>query len=122
MTQFTVGQKVAINRTHVVIVEKVTPTGRATAGGMTFGADGIERSDAPLYARNRIEEITPEIKNVLERRRRARAVAPELFDILNRVTAWVHNTVSAKSYAPAMDAVEKAERLNAAIREIMGDK
>lgn len=124
-TPWSVGQIAVINRQTVVTIEKVTPSGRVVAGGRTFDAGGIERKAGRDWCnRARLEPLTPEIQAEMELLRRAVKSSRDADRVIREVDTWLRKRFSlfGRREIPDITDVEKAERLVAAIREVMGDE
>ena len=65
MTVWTAGQQVALNRAHIVTIDRVTPSGRACIGERVFYPDGREREAESTrvwgVSGGTIEVLTPAI-------------------------------------------------------------
>lgn len=119
-TPWNVGQRVVIGRDTVATVARVTPGGRAIVNGRTFKATGWEYGGG--YSGSRLEPLTPSIEaelNLIKTRWGAQqAVSKAIAD----TERWSRRKFSAwNRFVPEAADIDKAERLIAAIREIIGD-
>lgn len=122
--QWKVGQRAVISRTRVVTIERVTPAGRVIADGRTFNADGSERSSGAPYNRPKLEPFTPEIQAEMDLVIRGRKAANEAIVAVEMAEKWLRRTFSSWGGRSVPDAedVEKAEKLTAAIQQVLGDE
>lgn len=112
------GQRAVINRQRVVVIDKVTPSGRATVGHQTFNPDGMERSTR--LRRDRLEPLTPEIEAEMALVQRAREMRQPIQDIINKAEQWLLRALSTyDGRIPDPADVARAETLAAAIREVL---
>jgi hypothetical protein len=115
-----VGQTAIINRTRIVTVERVTPSGRVIAAGRTFGSDGMERTGGEYRSRANLEPLTPEIQAEMELADRGRKASGDAHAALQSAEKWLCRALSSwGGGVPEAENVEKAERLAAAIGQIM---
>jgi len=121
MTAWAVGQRATINRSTVVTVERVTPSGRAVVtGGRTFEPAGRERSGASYYQRARLEPLTDEIQAELDLVARARGISPIAAKAIEDADRWLRGALGTwGNRVPGIENVDRAERLAAAIREAL---
>jgi hypothetical protein len=111
------GQRAFFNG-EIVTIERVTPSGRAVAGGQFFDPDGRQRGDRygePLMI------LTPELEARVNWTARAMRVSNDLARAIRKV-----ETVSARAYsswkrvAGSEEDIAKAEALLAAMRAALG--
>lgn len=119
MTTFTPGQRAVIDRTKIVTVERVTPTGRVTAGGRKFDSSGWESGNIPFRGRCRLYPLTPEIEAEMALIARGSRVHSEVSKASDALQIWLRNSISGHP-VPSLADVEKAERIVATLREAMG--
>jgi hypothetical protein len=118
---WTVGQRAVINRNTVVTVDRVTPTGRPVVGNRTFDVNGIERVKGNPWRRPILEPLTAEIEAEMDLARRADRASEAVHDALEVADRWVRDNLSAwNNTSPNVADVDRAERLAAAIRAVMG--
>lgn len=110
-----VGQKVVIDRRHVAMIEKVTPTGRAKIGDRTFERDGRERSKASYWQRSKIELLTADVEAEMAFAERVRVAIVELGKADMIIERFERSLRQIRGEVPLAD-IEKAERLVAAVR------
>lgn len=123
ITPWKVGQQAVIDRKTVVTIDRVSPSGRAVVGGRTFDVDGRERAGADRYSRSKLELLTPEIQAEMDLVARVRRAARDADDAIKVAAYWLSGTLSQwRRRVPTAADVERAERLAAAIREVMEDK
>lgn len=114
------GQKAVINRRQVVTIERVSPTGRVSAGGIVFDCNGYGRT--PSRRRPKLEPLTPEIQAEMELTERALRVADRSLKAVLRAERWLREMNSVfRPHAVSRQDVEKAERLMSAITDILGE-
>lgn len=115
-----VGQRAVIDRTSVVTIERVTPSGRAITKDRTFDRDGHERSNAAPHRRSRLEPLTPEIEAEMALVQRSRRVRRDAFAAIEAADKWLRSAFpSWANGASDVADVEQAERLTAAILGVM---
>jgi hypothetical protein len=110
------GQRAIIDRRTVVTIDRVTPSGRAVVGDRTFEANGFERRGGHKFRILKLEAITPEIDLIIRGTQALHAAHKELEAADN----WLRRNLS--TWGPRIpDApdVDRAERLAAAIRQVM---
>jgi hypothetical protein len=119
-----VGQRAVISRTTVVTIERVTPTGRVTAGGRKFGAGGWEAVKSGSWrVPPRLELLTPEIEAEMSLVVRGRAARLAAHAVLDDAYDWLRTVLDTwNGSVPDAEDVDKAERLAAAIQGVMGTK
>ncbi len=113
-----VGQNAVIDRRQVVQIVRVTPSGRAVVAGMTFEADGRERGNG--RRRKTLEPLTDEIVAEMALEERGKAAANAAYRQLSDAERWVRrvfNSWGSRALDPAD--VDRAEKLTAAIRQVM---
>lgn len=119
-TQWKAGQTAVISRDTIVIIDRVTPSGRAIVGGRTFEADGLERVAGSPYRRAKLEHITPEIQAemaLVERGQKARRAAQKAVEDAGQ---WLYKIFSPYRHdVPEANDVDEAERLAKAIKDAM---
>lgn len=125
MTEYTltVGQRVALNRCEIVVVEKVSPTGRATIeGGRVFNPKGRVRS-TKRGDRDFIEPLTAENEAEMMLVSRATAAKRALVKAVAQAERWEREFGAGARYTwpPKAADVETAERLVAAINGVLGE-
>ena len=109
MTQWTPGQRAVINRSKIVTIDRVTPSGMAVVGDVRFSADGHNR-----VLCKKLEPLTPEIEAEIELFKRARIVGKLAHNAIEVARYWLMN-----NNIPDAINIAKAERLVAAIKEIL---
>ena len=120
MIAWTVGQKAVINRTDIVVIDRVTPAGRAIVKNRTFDTDGNERPKRKSYA-EKLEPLTPELKAEMDLGRRGLAAEMAAYGAIGQAQTWLQRTLSLWNRpVPNAADVDKAERLTAAIKQIIG--
>ena len=120
-----VGQEVSIDGRKIGTISHVTPKGRATVNNIVYDQDGWEREAGSISTpRNKIEPLTPEIKAQIEVYLRSKAARYASKEAVREATRWLEKhfivTPFRGEIASVAD-VEKAERLAAAITEILGE-
>ena len=119
MIAWTVGQKAVINRTDIVVIEHVTPTGHAIVKNRTFDTDGNERPKRNSYP-DKLEPLTPELESEMDLGRRGLAAEMAAYGAIGQVQTWLQRTLSLwNRRVPDAADVDKAERLTAAIKQII---
>ena len=115
MTQWTPGQRAVINRSKIVTIDRVTPSGMAVVGDVRFSADGHNR-----VLCKKLEPLTPEIEAEIELFKRARIVGKLAHNAIQHAESWLRDRYGpfAKRTPEAAD-IAKAERFAAAIKEIL---
>ena len=120
MIAWTVGQKAVINRSDIVVIDRVTPAGRAIVENRTFDTDGNERPKRKSYA-EKLEPLTPELEAEMDLSRRGLAAEMAAYGAIRKAQTWLQCTLSLwNCRVPNAADVDKAERLTAAIEQIMG--
>lgn len=115
---WTVGQKAVIGRVTIVTIDRVTATGRAIVGGRrSFNPDGSERTSS--WNRSKLEPMTPEIQAEMDLVTRGRDAANDVYTAITTAERWSRDTLRMRGTPDVAD-VEKAERLTAAIRAVLG--
>jgi hypothetical protein len=123
MPDWTPNQRVARNRARIVTIDRVTKSGRAIIGDVTFDPNGIERSSGNPYRRDRIEPLTPEIEAEIMLRIRGQRALMEIRDALGAAETWSRNMSAVwHKGVLSIEEVNRAERLAAAIRSILEEK
>lgn len=122
-TPWKVGQQAVIDRNRVVTIDHVTPSGRAMVAGRIYDVEGVHRIKGSRYNRSRLELLTPEIQaemDLVERVREASRAADAAIWAAGRWMGKTFITLDLRALTAAD--VDKAEKLAAAIREVMEDK
>ena len=120
-TKWTVGQRAVINRREIVTVERVTPGGKARAGGRLFDASGMEIAGGLI--RSRLEPLTPEVEAAMALGKRAQIATDAAWDAVNIAARFVRINLSTwGNRIPEAADVDKAERLAAAINAILQEE
>ena len=116
------GQRVALNRSEIVVVERVTESGRARVGIRTFGANGVEIGGR-RGNRGKIEALTPQIEAEIALFARRQRVDAKAHQEAARLQKWVDDTFGTymRRDAPLQD-IEAAERLVALLAEWEGTR
>ena len=123
MPNWTPNQRVARDRTWIVTIDRVTQSGRAIIGDVTFDPNGLERSSGDPYHRSRIEPLTPQIEAEIALRARCSRVRMETRAALGAAETWWGNMFGGlRQRIPSIEEVNRAERLAAAIRSILEEK
>jgi len=113
------GQRAVINRQRVVVIDKVTPSGRATVGHMAFNPDGFRRGQS-RYSADKLELLTPEIEAEMALVQRAGKVSRDAVKAVEGADKWLRTTFSPwRHEVPDPADVARAETLAAAIRDAM---
>lgn len=121
---WTPGQRAVINRREIVTVISVTRGGRAKVGDRVFEFDGRERGHSGLsMCAPVLELLTPEIQAEVEFTKRSAAAYNNLVRFARAAERWA--TKNMRDDYGKLDAspevVARAERLAAAIREVLGE-
>lgn len=121
-TGWIAGQQAVISREIIVSIDRVTPAGRAIVNGRTFEVDGRERTSGDTYRRSKLEPLSDEIKEEMALRERASRVSRDGYPRIERAEKWFRQALGSwGGRIPERGDVEKAERLVAAIADVMGD-
>jgi hypothetical protein len=109
------GQRAIIDRRTVVTIDRVTPSGRAVVGDRTFHASGHRIRGGGL-----LEPLTPEIEAELALVERGNEATRDAWRELTLAEKWLRlNFSSWGGRIPEAADVDRAERLAAAIRQVM---
>lgn len=113
------GQQAVINRQRVVVIDKVTRSGRAVVGGVTFERNG--RECGAKWNCDRLEHITPKIQDEMESRHRGATAQDALYAAVCLADAWQKEAFNRwRRDVPTAEAIDKLERLAAAINAVLG--
>ena len=124
MTAWHAGQQVALDRTRIMVIDRVTPTGRAFIGTREFNPDGSERGGVPALSwrtsSNLIEPLTPELAEAIALMQRW-ALAKDLAHIaVHDLTFWTRaNCAPHIRVTPDVLIIEHVERMTAAINSVL---
>lgn len=114
------GQRAVINRTNVIVIDRVTPSGRAIVGNRTFNTDGFERGSAYRWPTPKLEHLSPEIEKEISLVSRGKYVSSEIRKSLTKIEVLVRDKLGAfRNSVPEVSDVEKIERLMQAINHIL---
>ena len=114
------GQRAVINRQQIVTIDRATPTGRAVVGDRRFAVDGYEIGRGG-FRQPLLELLTPEIEAEMALVVRGRSAGEGLSKALRDADGWLRNRFSIwGNFVPDAEAMDTAERLTAAIRQVMG--
>ena len=120
MIAWSVGQKAVINKTDIVVINRVTPAGRAIVENRTFDTDGNERPKRENRT-DKLEPLTPELEAEMDLSRRGLAAEMAAYGAIGQAQTWLQRRLALwNRSAPNAADVDKAERLTAAIEQIMG--
>lgn len=115
-TPWKAGQKAVIDRREIVTIDRVTPTGRAVVGERTFRPSGYALGNASGY----LELLTPDVEAEMALTSRGRKASGKCFKLLLDAEKFLRAEFSAwRPRVPEQDAVERAERLEAALRAVL---
>lgn len=111
------GQRAALNRSCIVTIARVTPTGRAIVEidgrKMTFNPNGTERKEYDIWQTcNRLEHMTHEIETeVMAKERAEKAFLALRLNLENALRWWRNNHPERGRPTPSLAVVERAEKL-----------
>ena len=112
------GQKAVIDRRQVVMIDRVTPNGRARVGDRMFGIDGHERV-RDSWRHSYLEPLTPELEEIMARVERGRKLSNILLSAIKKLEHFEHQSFGGVFdrgvKVPEAKVLEKAERLITAI-------
>lgn len=118
-----VGQRVALNNVDIVVIDSVSPSGRAKIGDRIFNPDGKERGRPGWAAPVWILELTPEIEARVAPIARMKAARVALRNALGQAESLYRLGSNARGYAIVDDAAAaQMEATAAAINAVLGAK
>ena len=124
MTAWHAGQQVALDRTRIMTIDRVTPTGRAYIGKRAFNPDGYERGGESKgvwgKSASMIEALTPEITEIVQLAERWVLVRAQAHDANTKLGRWVLDRCSSfKRGVPKEQTVNDVERVTDAINAVL---
>ena len=113
------GEKAVIGLHRLVTIDRVTASGRAVVGDQTFNADGSLRGGEPYGPRLRL--LTPEIEAQIALDDRAREAGNAASAAKENADVWIRRVFGgfSRKPTPPLADIERAERLAAAIAEVL---
>ena len=124
MTAWHAGQQVALDRTRIMVIDRVTPTGRAYIGERAFNPDGYERGGKSKgvwgKSASMIEALTPEITEIVQLAERWVSVRARSYTANNRLNIWIRDHCSTYNRnTPKAEIIDIVERITAAINAVL---
>lgn len=124
------GQRVVLDRREIVTIDAVTPSGRAKIGNRSFHAadhrwGGIEIGGrGSRWNSSSIEELTSENQAEADLRDRATKASRALYTEVTKAERFMRTVSGGSRYQnlSSVEEIEKAERLIAAIRDVLDVK